>query len=79
MPPYLVVNQHAPENCHHLEPGMRRPPPHLKGKDFYCPCPYGEHAFYMIVEGETAEEVIGGLPIEWQPGTRATLIDIYSL
>lgn len=77
--PYLVVNHHKPEECEALEPGFSRLPEHLIGKDFYCPCPYGEHSFYMIVEGDSSEEVIHGLPQEFQPGTRAVPVEIFRL
>ncbi|MFC5730821.1 MULTISPECIES: hypothetical protein [Nocardioides] len=77
--PYLVVNHHKPEECEALEPGFSRLPQHLIGKDFYCPCPYGEHSFYMIVEADSSEEVIQGLPPEFQPGTRAVPIEILRL
>jgi hypothetical protein len=33
----------------------------------------------MIVEGGTAEDVVRGLPSEWQPGTRAVPLEIFTL
>lgn len=79
MTPFLVINRHAPEACEAIGPGLKRPPAHLKGTKFYCPCPYGEHSFYMVVEGNSAEDVIQSLPPELQPGTRAVAIEIFDL
>jgi hypothetical protein len=76
---FLVINQHAPDECEAISPGIEGAPAHLKGTKFLCPCPYGEHSFYMVVEGTTAEEVIQGLPREMRPGTRAVAIEILDL
>lgn len=74
--PYLVVNHHKPEECEAIEAGFSRLPAHLMGKNFYCPCPYGEHSFYMVLDGESSTEVFSGLPPEFQPGTRAVPTEI---
>ncbi|HEX9892103.1 MAG TPA: hypothetical protein VGB28_08585 [Actinomycetota bacterium] len=79
MDSFMVINRHGPEECESLMPGLERPPEHLRGKPFWCPCPHGEHSFYMVVEGETAEDVIQGLPVEWRPGTRAIQLDVFNL
>lgn len=54
-------------------------PDRMKGRDFICTCPYGEHGFYMILEGESSEELIGALPTELRPGTRALGVEIMTL
>lgn len=77
--PYIVINHHEPEECASLEPGFTTFREHLNGKDFYCPCPFGEHSYYMIVEGDSSDEVIAGLPTEWRKGTRAIPIEIFHL
>lgn len=79
MVPYLVINRHGPGDCEAISPGLKDPPPHLRGTKFYCPCAYGEHSFYMVVEGETAEEVIQSLHPAMRPGTRAVAIEIFDL
>jgi hypothetical protein len=54
--------------------------PELKGKDFYCTCPAGEHAFYMFLEGETAEQVLGYFPAGLKVGkTRAIPVETWQL
>lgn len=79
MQKYIVVNRHAPEECEPMEAGLRHVPPQLNGADFYCTCPEGPHAFYLIVRGETAESVIGGLPQEWRRGSEAYPVEVFPL
>jgi hypothetical protein len=76
---YIVVNSHAPEDCEPMEAPMSRLPAHLKDKDFICTCPEGPHAFYLLLEGETAEQVIEGLPQEWRKGSTAYPAEIIPL
>lgn len=76
---YLVMNRHEPDHCEPMDSGINRIGDHLKGKDFYCSCPFGEHGFYMLLEGESSEEVIQGLPPEWRPGTRAVALELFKL
>lgn len=79
MQKYLVVNFHPAEDCVPMEAGLDHLPTHLEGKDFLCTCPEGPHAFYMVVEGDTAEDVIVGLPSEWRPGSNAYPVEIFPL
>ena len=79
MQTYVVINRHSAEECEPMEAGMYHLPRHLEGKEFLCTCPEGPHGFYMVVEGDTAEEVIGGLPPEWRPGTEAYPVEIFEL
>lgn len=76
---YIVINKHAPEECEPMDAGLDHLPEHLKGKAFYCTCPGGEHGFYMILEGESSEAVVQGLPPEWRPGTRALPLETFRL
>jgi hypothetical protein len=74
---YIVLNTHAPAECEPMEADIGKLPPELKGKDFMCTCPAGEHAYYMIVEGDTAEQVLGYLPPSFKLGrTRAVPLDV---
>ncbi|HJU81700.1 MAG TPA: hypothetical protein VJ796_08105 [Acidimicrobiia bacterium] len=76
---YMVINKHQPEDCEPMDAGISRVGEHLKGKDFYCTCPFGEHGFYMILEGTSSEEVIEGLPVEWRKGTRALALEVFRI
>jgi hypothetical protein len=76
---YIVINRHRPEDCLPMDEGIGRISPRLSGQTFYCSCPYGEHGFYMILEGPSSEDVIGDLPSEWRPGTRAVPLELFRL
>lgn len=76
---YIVINKHKPEECEPMDAGMARIPGRMKGKDFICTCPYGEHGFFMILEGDSSEELIAALPAELRPGTRALAVEIMTL
>lgn len=76
---FLVINHHTPEECEAISPGIERPPARLKGTKFYCPCPYGEHSFYMVLEGNSAENILESLPPSFRPGTRAVGLEIFDL
>ncbi len=62
-----------------MDVGMEHLPGHLVGQEFICTCPEGPHGFYMVLEAETAEEVIQGLPPEWRRGTEAYPAEIFNL
>ena len=62
-----------------MDAGIEKIGPHLKDRDFYCTCPFGEHAFYMVLEDDSSELVIAGLPPEWGSGTRAVPLEIFKL
>ena len=34
----------------------------IKGKDFFCSCPYGHHGGWVAVESESAESILISLP-----------------
>jgi hypothetical protein len=33
----------------------------------------------MVLEGDSSESVIAGLPVEWRPGARAIPLEIFKL
>ncbi|MDQ3954916.1 MAG: hypothetical protein M3285_05130 [Actinomycetota bacterium] len=79
MQKYIVINSHSAEECEPMEVAMSHLPAHLEGQDFLCTCPEGPHGFYMVLEGDTAETVIAGLPPEWRRGTEAYPVEIFQL
>ena len=80
MATYMVSNEHSPEECEAMEGGLDHVPDHLKGKDFYCTCPFGRHGFYLIVEGESSEQVAQGLPAELFLGsTKIEQLEVFRL
>lgn len=76
---YIVINKHSSEECEPMDAGIEKVGDHLKGREFLCTCPFGEHAFYMILEGDSSDDVINGLPPEWRPGTRAIGLETFRL
>jgi hypothetical protein len=76
---YIVVNSHTPEECEPMEVVIDHLPVHLRGQDFICTCAEGPHGFYMLVEGQTAEQVIQGLPSVWRKGSAAYPVEIFHL
>jgi hypothetical protein len=80
MAQYMVINEHAPEDCGAMEAGIPRLPLELKGADFYCTCPGGVHGYFMIREGDSAEEVLAPLPDEMKLGTtKALVLEVFKL
>lgn len=77
---FMVLNTHAPEECEPMEADVDSLAPPVKGSDFYCTCPHGEHAYYMFLEGETGEQVLGMLPPSLKLGkTRAVGVDVWPI
>lgn len=77
---YLVLNTHAPEECEPMEADVGKIGPELKGKDFLCTCPGGEHAYYMVLDGDTAEQVLGYFPPSFKLGKiRAVPLEVMQL
>ena len=77
---YIVINSHRPEQCEGMEADADHLPAALKGADFYCTCPFGEHAYYMFLEGGSSEEVLSLLPPSFRDGkTRAVPYDVWKL
>jgi hypothetical protein len=77
---YIVINEHAPDQCEPMEASLDHVPEHLKGKDFYCTCPFGKHGYYLIVDGGSSEQVVQGLPGELLIGnTRLEQLEVFRL
>ncbi|MFN2545042.1 MAG: hypothetical protein ABR600_10820 [Actinomycetota bacterium] len=81
MPRYMILNSHSPEECEAMEADVDKLSPALKGADFYCTCPFGEHGYYMFLEGDSSGEVLGILPDSLRLGgsTRAVQYEIWQL
>ncbi len=77
---YLVLNTHSPEQCEQMEVDSDKLGAELRGKEFHCTCPAGEHAYYMFVDGDTAEQVLGYFPASFKLGrTRALPVETMQL
>jgi hypothetical protein len=69
MATYLIINEHRPEECQAMEEDMDKLSDRVKGKDFHCTCPHGKHGYYLFLDGESSEDVIGALPPSFLLGT----------
>jgi hypothetical protein len=78
---YMVINSHSPEECEEMEGDADKLPAVLKGKDFYCTCPFGEHGYYMFLEGDSSQEVLALMPQSFLAGgtTRAVAYEVWKL
>jgi hypothetical protein len=78
--PYIIVNEHSSQECAAMDAGIPKLPDQWKGTNFYCTCPGGVHGYFIIVEAETAEEVMRLLPTEFHAGrTKALALEIFQL
>jgi len=61
---YLVHHTHLPEQCHEAFEAWSRPGPHdvIKGREFFCSCPSGEHGGFFTLEAADPEAVLALLP-----------------
>jgi hypothetical protein len=77
---YIVLNTHTPQECEPMKADLTRIGPELKGATLMCTCPDGEHGYYLVLEGETAEQVLGSVPASLKLGkTRAVRLQVMDL
>jgi hypothetical protein len=77
--PYMLVNEHDPEGCEPMEAGLARMSDELRGKEFYCTCPFGRHGYFLVVEADSAQHAMEIIPPEWRAGTTALPLEIFKL
>lgn len=74
----MLVNEHNAEDCARMDPSGPFAPD-LKGREFYCTCPYGAHGFFIVAEGDSGEQVMGFLPREFQKGTKVLAVEVFHI
>ena len=80
MAQYIVINEHTSEQCGPMEKDMDKIPDRLRGLDFLCTCPGGVHGYYMVIEGDSSEDVLRALPESMRLGsTKAVPLEIFKL
>ena len=80
MTSFWISNTHDAGECEAINEALGHVPPALSGTQLHCTCPAGEHAYFMIVEGETPESVLASLPQEFHIGsTRALSVESVTL
>jgi hypothetical protein len=74
---YIVLNTQSPEECEPMEADIGKVGPEIKGRDWMCTCPSGEHAYYIVMDGDSAEQVLSFFPPSLKIGkTRAVPLEI---
>jgi hypothetical protein len=61
---FIITCEHKAEECAELERELQEAGPAeiIKGKDFFCSCPYGYHGGWVAVEGDDADVILASLP-----------------
>ena len=64
MTTFILTCDHRAEDCDAMSEEQERlgTPDVLKGRAFYCSCPFGHHGGWAAVEGESASAVLASLP-----------------
>ena len=73
MASFLIHNRHQAAECPVLYEeyeAMGGVPALLRGHEYFCTCPTGDHGAYVVVEGASADEVLAMLPPKYRAGTR---------
>jgi hypothetical protein len=61
---HLVLQcEHTADECAAMEREVEElgVPDILRGKDYYCSCPFGVHAGWVVVEAESAEDALASM------------------
>jgi len=72
MAEYLLHHVHRPEQCQEISDAWKAPDASsgLRGHDFFCSCPSGDHGAFISAQAESPEAALGLLPGLLRPTTR---------
>jgi hypothetical protein len=61
---FIITCEHTEAECAELDREMQAVgvADVIKGRDFFCSCPYGHHGGWVEVEGESAKAIQASLP-----------------
>ncbi|HEY7268757.1 MAG TPA: hypothetical protein VH951_02910 [Dehalococcoidia bacterium] len=64
MATFMLTCDHKAEECDAMSEEQERlgTPDVLKGREFFCSCPYGHHGGWARVEGDSGEAILSSLP-----------------
>jgi hypothetical protein len=64
MAKFIITCEHTEEECAEIDRELQSVgvAEVMKGRDFFCSCPYGHHGGWVEVEGETEEAIHSSLP-----------------
>jgi hypothetical protein len=65
---FIITCEHTAEECAELDSEMQAVgvADAIKGRDFFCSCPYGHHGGWVEVEGVSAQAIHASLPPVFQ-------------
>jgi hypothetical protein len=70
MPQFMLHHTHRPEQCREMFEAAVGWTSELKGKEFFCSCPGGEHGGFFITEAADAAAAVAQLPARHRETTR---------
>ena len=64
MAQYILTCEHEASECEAIEREFQDlgTPEVMKGRDFFCSCPFGHHGGWVTLESESADAVLAALP-----------------
>ncbi len=63
MSKFVITCEHKAEECDALSAELESlgTPAIIKGRDFFCSCPYGHHGGWVAVEAVSAADILSSL------------------
>jgi len=76
MATFIISCEHTETECRDLDREMQAVgvADVIKGRDFFCSCPFGHHGGWVAVEGESADAVRRSLPPVF--GSHASIYEV---
>ncbi len=62
MAEFMLHHTHPAEDCGDIFPQLQNVAQSLKGKNFFCTCPSGDHGGFFQVEAGSPEDAVRLLP-----------------
>ncbi len=62
MAEFMLHHTHPAEDCEDIFPQLQNVGQPLKGKNFFCTCPSGDHGGFFQVEAASPEDAVRLLP-----------------
>ncbi len=62
MAEFMLHHTHPAGDCENIFPQLQNVAQSLKGKNFFCTCPSGDHGGFFQVEAGSPEDAVGLLP-----------------
>jgi hypothetical protein len=81
MTKFIITCEHTAEECEEIDREMQAVgvAEVMKGRDFFCSCPYGHHGGWVEVEGDSAEAIHASLPPVFRSHSRVFQVEAVRL